>query len=92
MPWPQEAVGAACVALEDAAARIGKRSTPLDGQLFSIKHLFILREQVSAFDVDFFLTDVDLDFLHLRDQLRRIISGDFSMFSRAASISQIVSR
>lgn len=47
----------------------------MDGQLFVIQHLLFLREQIAHFDVDLTATDIDLDFSHMRDHVRRIMTG-----------------
>jgi len=45
----QEAVAACTFTLLDASKRIGKKATLDDGDLFLIKHLLLLREQISPF-------------------------------------------
>jgi hypothetical protein len=61
--------------VQAAGRQVAKQSGALDGQLFVIQHLLFLREQIAQFDVEFSVTDIDLDFTHMRDHMRRIMSG-----------------
>ncbi|PWZ56815.1 Conserved oligomeric Golgi complex subunit 3 [Zea mays] len=77
----------------NASRVISKKATPMDGQLFLIKHLLILREQIAPFDIEFSVTHKELDFSHLLDHLRRILRGQVSLFdwSRSTSLARTFS-
>ncbi|TYK14988.1 conserved oligomeric Golgi complex subunit 3 [Cucumis melo var. makuwa] len=61
----QEAVEVCSTSIQKASKLIAKRSSPMDGQLFLIKHFLILREQIASFDVEFSATHKELDFSHV---------------------------
>ena len=54
---------------------MAKRASIMDGELFFLKQLLILREQIVPFDAEFSVVEKDLDFTHMRDYLRRILAG-----------------
>ncbi|KAL6746597.1 component of oligomeric golgi complex 3 [Haematococcus lacustris] len=81
----QEAVSACTLSVQQAGRLVARKAGPVDGQLFMIKHLLFLREQILPFDADFAVTDMDLDFSHMRDHMRRIMTGDLSIFSFGSS-------
>ncbi|PSS10293.1 Conserved oligomeric Golgi complex subunit 3 like [Actinidia chinensis var. chinensis] len=89
----QEAVEVCSISIQKASKLIVKRSSPMDGQLFLIKHLLILREQIAPFDIEFSVTHKELDFSHLLDHLRRILRGQSSLFdwSRSTSLARTLS-
>ncbi|KAK9101646.1 hypothetical protein Scep_025076 [Stephania cephalantha] len=89
----QEAVEFCSGSIQKASKLIAKRSSPMDGQLFLVKHLLILREKIAPFDMEFSVTHKELDFSHLLDHLRRILRGQASLFdwSRSTSLARTLS-
>ncbi|CAN1761345.1 Conserved oligomeric Golgi complex subunit 3 [Linum perenne] len=89
----QEAVEVCSDSIQKASKLIAKRTTAMDGQLFLIKHLLILREQIAPFDIEFSVTHKELDFSHLLEHLRRILRGQTSLFdwSRSTSLARTLS-
>ncbi|KAK9697401.1 hypothetical protein RND81_08G036100 [Saponaria officinalis] len=89
----QEAVEVCSLSIQKASKLISQRSSPMDGQLFLIKHLLILREQIAPFDIEFSVTHKELDFSHLLEHLRRLLRGQASLFdwSRSSSLARTFS-
>lgn len=89
----QEAVEVCASSIQKASKQIAKRSSTMDGQLFLIKYLLILREQIAPFDIEFSVTHKELDFSHLLEHLRRILRGQASLFdwSRSSSLARTLS-
>ena len=82
----QEAVDACLDTLNGAAAALAQRRGALDGQLFLVRHLLTLREQLAPFEVALARETVALDFGRVRAELRRALGGGFSaLFSLDAA-------
>ncbi|NXC71087.1 COG3 protein, partial [Anhinga anhinga] len=70
----QEALSACIHSLLGAADSISKTKTQVDGQLFLIKHLLILREQIAPFHTDFTIKEISLDLKKTRDAAFKILN------------------
>ncbi|KAJ9647206.1 Golgi transport complex subunit 3 [Coniosporium tulheliwenetii] len=53
------------LSLHTAAALIAQRVSPTDSQLFLIKHLLLLKQQIVAFDIEFVTPEIAFDFSSL---------------------------
>ncbi|ELK35205.1 Conserved oligomeric Golgi complex subunit 3 [Myotis davidii] len=65
----QEALSACIQSLLGASESISKNKTQIDGQLFLIKHLLILREQIAPFHTEFTIKEISLDLKKTRGTL-----------------------
>ncbi|XP_012866445.1 PREDICTED: conserved oligomeric Golgi complex subunit 3 [Dipodomys ordii] len=70
----QEALSACIQSLLGASDSISKNKTQIDGQLFLIKHLLILREQIAPFHTEFTIKEISLDLKKTRDAAFKILN------------------
>ncbi|XP_067668938.1 conserved oligomeric Golgi complex subunit 3-like isoform X2 [Haliotis asinina] len=80
----QEALSACIHSLSAAKDGIIKRKTVMDGELFLIKHLLILREQIAPFHADFAIRETHLDFSKFKDMASKDGSLGLGVFVDAA--------
>ncbi|MCI4377991.1 hypothetical protein PGIGA_G00209910 [Pangasianodon gigas] len=70
----QEALSACILSLLKASEFILKNKSQIDGQLFLIKHLLIMREQIAPFHTDFAIKEISLDLKKTRDAAFKILN------------------
>ncbi|GBG24608.1 Conserved oligomeric Golgi complex subunit 3 [Hondaea fermentalgiana] len=78
----QEAVTSCAQSLKTASERITAKSTRLDGDLFFIKHLLVLREQISPFNTQLAVKEIELDFSSTASALSDFFAHSRQIFSR----------
>ncbi|XP_028166601.1 conserved oligomeric Golgi complex subunit 3 isoform X2 [Ostrinia furnacalis] len=77
----QEAISLCVQSIDSAAKQISATQTNIDGQLFQIKHLLILREQIAPFQVDFIVKETTLDFSNVKNAAYGLIKKPRQIFS-----------
>jgi hypothetical protein len=79
----QEVLAACLESVAGAAAAIssGKGKQPADGQLFEIKHLLILREQIAPFQTEFKVKETSLDFGKIKTAALTMLSHRADLLS-----------
>uniref|UniRef100_A0A182PBZ5 Conserved oligomeric Golgi complex subunit 3 n=1 Tax=Anopheles epiroticus TaxID=199890 RepID=A0A182PBZ5_9DIPT len=77
----QQALAHCIYSVSVAAGQIAQNRTTIDGELFEIKHLLILREQIAPFRVDFTAKETSLDFSKVRTAAYELLQKRKQLFS-----------
>lgn len=77
----QEALTFCIQSLSSASQAIGSNKSSVDGKLFEIKHLLILREQIAPFRVDFISSETTLDFSKVKTAAYELLQKRKQLFS-----------
>ncbi|KAF6213924.1 hypothetical protein GE061_011651 [Apolygus lucorum] len=83
----QEALSLCMLSIKSAAQHISINKSPLDGEMFQIKHLLILREQIAPFQVDFTVKEMALDFSKMKTAAAQLINRRTRLFSLSSNNS-----
>lgn len=81
----QEAISHCVQSIENARQEIEKRASVLDAELFQIKHLLILREQIAPFQVDFTIKEYSFDFSKVKTAAFGLLEKSSRLFSLSLS-------
>lgn len=77
----QEAISLCVQSIQNARQEIEKRASTLDAELFQIKHLLILREQIAPFQVDFTIKEYSLDFSKVKTAAFGLLEKSSRLFT-----------
>ena len=81
----QEALAFCIQNVSSAANSISFQNSTIDGELFEIKHLLILREQIAPFRVDFTVKETSLDFSKMRTAAFDLLQKRKQLFSMGSN-------
>ncbi|KAH8412597.1 hypothetical protein KR009_003555 [Drosophila setifemur] len=81
----QEALKLCIQSVSHAGGKISASKTPIDGELFEIKHLLILREQIAPFRVDFTVKETSLDFSKVKTAAFGLLQKRKQLFSMGSN-------
>lgn len=77
----QEALTYCIQSLATASQSIATNKSSIDGKLFEIKHLLILREQIAPFRVDFTMKETSLDFSKVKTAAFELLQKRKQLFA-----------
>lgn len=77
----QEALTYCIQSLASASQSISANKSSVDGKLFEIKHLLILREQIAPFRVDFTMKETSLDFSKVKTAAYELLQKRKQLFA-----------